>query len=341
MNRAWSGWRPALGGIGAACGIEVTEHLLRAVACDAAGRCIASTDVPVEAAGDRTWLEAFRLLRARAPGLPRRVVCSPPPGWADVLPLRLPAGGDLEALLVERARQHLSYPVEDAVLDYLDPEPRTDGTRRALLVAVPRARVMALMQDAAAAGFRIQALETAGAALQRAVDRCGRLDARRTLIVHLDAAHALFLVADARHLHVERVLPWGTRRLAALAAERLEMPETAAARLLYGAAAPPDGEPMLAEVRAALAEILAPVLRELALEVERVLGYCRAEFRDAGFERLLLSGGAGGSWCVRAAVQDIGAEVEDAFGGGRTQPPPGIEVAHGLALRAREAACGR
>ena len=317
-----------------ACGVQWAEDGLRAAACDASGALVAHARVDLSDPPQGAWAQAFRVLRGAAHGLGRDAVCCAPPGWIDALPLRLPGTGDLEELLLERAPQHLSYSLDDAVLDYLGPDARDDGSRRALLVALPRQRALELLAAAEGGGFRVAAIETAGVGLHRLLRRDRRLDARRALVVHLEREHCLFLVLDSESLHVERALGWGTSRLEAALAARLDVPRTSAAHLLRAA---PESA---GEAQAATREILSPALGELATEVERVLGYCRAEFR-AGVDRVLLSGAAGDVRSVREALQRLAPEAEDAFP--EPRGGPGVEadlaVAHGLALRFLESSC--
>ncbi|MFQ5601360.1 MAG: hypothetical protein ACE5G2_12515, partial [Candidatus Krumholzibacteriia bacterium] len=261
MLRAWSGLRAALGGRRPASGIEATAHALRAVWCDPGGRVMHSAEVAFAGDSDAAWLDAFRRLRKAAPGAGRRVVCCGPSSWVDALPLRVPATGELEDLLVERARQHLSYPVEEAVLDYVGPQSLTDGTRRALLVAVPRLQVCRLLGAAERSGLRVEVIETAGTALQRALVRLERLDERRTLLVHLDRRHGLFLVVDHEALYVERLLSWGADRFRDVVAAQLDVPAASAERLLRRHMQESAGVAAWEEVRAATDEIVSPVLR--------------------------------------------------------------------------------
>lgn len=331
--RAW----PFGGGDGGtSCGIQVTPARLRAVACDGAGRPVASGEVQLPDAD--SLAAAFAALRAAVPALGRRAVCCGPPGWTDAFPLRLPASGALEDLLVERARAHLSYALEEAVLDYLEPEPRADGSRRALLYALPRARVLELLGAARAGRFEIESIETAGTALHRLLRHRRALDARRSLVLDLDRDHALFLVADAEHLVLERSLAWGAGRLEQELATRLDMPAAAAGRLLCDPRTAGDAAG-LDPVRAAVREILGPALEELGNEVDRMLAYGRAEFRDAPPERVLLAGATSAAWplceALAARIGDVDSVPPEEIEGQR-----GFAVAWGLALGALEARCG-
>ena len=337
MRRVWAHRGPILLGQRPACGIQVAEHAVRAVGCDAAGAVATVAQVEIQEPSAEGYAQAFRALRLSAPGLAREAVCCGPPGWIEALPLRLPGAGDVEELLVEGARAHLSYALHDAVLDYLGPEPRDDGTRRALLVALPRERALLLLAAAAHGGFRVRALETAGVGLQRLLRHTARLDARRALVVHLEREHWIFLVLDAGSLHVERALAWGEARLESAVAEQLDLPPGAAARLVRagaGEAARTEEEGAVAE---AALEIVSPLLLELATEVERVLGYCRAEFRGAGVDRVLLSGAAGEVPCVRDALRRLAPETEEVLTRGARESEHA--VAHGLALRFLEETC--
>jgi hypothetical protein len=335
MRRVWAPHVTARRGPRPACGIQIAEHVMRAVGCDAGGAVATLAQVDLSTPTAEGYAQAFRALRLSAPGLAREAVCCGPPGWIDALPLRLPGTGDLEELLVEQARAHLSYALDDAVLDYLGPEPRDDGTRRALLVALPRKRAMEVLAAAAHGGFRVRALETPGVGLQRLLRHAARLDARRALVVHLEREHWIFLVLDAGSLHVERSLAWGEARLESAVAEQLDLPLGAAARLVRAADGSRDeaGSP----VAEAALEIVSPFLRELTTEVERVLGYCRAEFRGAGVDRVLLSGAVSEVPCVRDVLRRLAPEAEEALPRAARQSEHA--VAHGLALRFLEETC--
>lgn len=333
MSPAWQGL--ARGGLRASCGIEVTEHVLRAHVRAAAGRSAVDVEVGVPQHPEPDWRAAFRALRPLLPGRSRSAIASTPPSWTDALPLRLPAGGGLEPQLVERARQQLSYEVEEAVLDYDDVETRADGARRVLLFAVPRRRILELLEASESSGFRLEVLESAGTALHRFLNVRGGLDARRTLVVHFDRHHGLFRVLDRSHAYLERALGWGETRLEDAVASRLEVGVEAAGRMLRGGHA--AVEDSADEVRSALSEIVNPILRDLVVEVERVLGFCRAEFRDTGIERVLLSGAAAELDCVRTALVGVAPAVDAAIG----VTPHGAfsSIAVGLALGTEEVGC--
>jgi len=332
MGSAGGARWPSWGGPRPAWGVEVTDGCLRAATCDASGR--PGQVLVIERATDDAGESAFRTLRARSAG--RRWIASLPPAWIDALPIHLPPTGVLEDLLVERARAQLSFAVEDAVLDYLEPETRPDGSRRVLLYAVPRARVAALVAAAARAGCDLVTIESAGAALQRALSQRAVLDARRTLIVHLDEEHVLFLVANSERVVAERALGWGTTRIATAIATQLEIPVATAQQVLRGTPTLVEDDPEAAsEVARVVTEIAALHLAELGRETERMQAYCRGEFRDGGIERLLLSGFAAELGCVRAGLADVGpgAEILNPDVGGT------YAVAFGLALRRLERTC--
>ncbi len=323
---SWGGSRPAWG-------VEVTDGCLRAVTCDAGGHAEQVLVVERERATDDTE-SAFRTLRARGAG--RRWIASLPPGWIDALPIHLPPTGALEDLLVDRARAQLSFAVEDAVLDYLEPETRADGSRRVLLYAVPRARVAALVAAGARAGCEIVTIESAGAALQRTLAAQAILDTRRTLVVHLDEEHVLFLVAHAERVMAERALGWGILRIATAVATELGIPLTTARHVLRGTPTLAEDDPEAeGEVARVVTEIAATHLAELGRETERMQAYCRGEFRDGGIERLLVSGSAAVLGSLHSGLSDLGPGVEilsDQVAGSQA-------VALGLALRRLERTC--
>lgn len=324
---SWGGPRPAWG-------VELTEGRIRAAACDANAATRPVVVVERGTANGDDFEIAFRQLRARGAG--RRWIASLPPAWTDALPIHLPANGAVEELLVERARAQLSYAVETAVLDYFEPEIRPDGSRRVLLYAAPQERVTALIAAAARAGCELAELESAGAALQRAFTHHGVLDERRTLIVHLDDDHVLFVVANSTRVFVERSLGWGTTRIATAIATQLEISPATARRVLHGTPTLADDDPeAVGEVARGVSEIAAPHLADLGRETERMQAYCRSEFRDAGVERVLLSGRAAELANLRAGLIEVGSGAEmvsPAIGGVQA-------IAHGLGLRRMERTC--
>jgi Tfp pilus assembly PilM family ATPase len=321
---------PSWRGTGPAWGVEVTDTRLRAVSCDSSGKLgpmrVVERDRADSGAAD------FRRLRASGVGSPW--ILSLPPSWTIALPVHLPPAGAVEELLVERARAQLSFPVEEAVLDYLEPEARPDGSRRVLLYAVPSARATALVEQAAAAGGAVLAVESSGTGLQRALAQANLLDRRQTLVVHVDDEHVLFLIADHERIAAERALAWGMSRIAAAVASQLEVPPAGVPALLAPVEDPDDPEAG-GDVARAVGEIAAPHLAELEREAERMQAYCRSEFRDRGVERVLLTGLAAEVRCLRDGVNDWSMPVEV-----QTDVRAGSgAVSGGLALRRWEKAC--
>jgi len=311
-------------------GVEAGESWIRLAQCWVkGGRHGWQTAAFQISAPVRKGSRAAGRARLRAAGIRgTEAVCALNSPYVDVFPLTLeprPAEA-LEAQIVARAGEQLSYPPGEAVLDYaLLPQAalRPGGEGATVLVfAAPRRVVGALLESLESIGLSVGRLLTPACAL--APHFATEPGSRGLAVCTGDEATSVAVIQDHEVL-IERILPWGLGRLAELLSAELGLPAAQCRRLLTraqgqpGAAdsdepvqaqrhpASPDSEeggkeagtsaPGAARSLAtpepfdcAVEHILGPALQELAQEAAACLGYCDSFLQHIPAKSVILTG---------------------------------------------------
>ncbi|MBP6875860.1 MAG: hypothetical protein KBD56_07295 [Candidatus Eisenbacteria bacterium] len=301
-------------------GVEAGEKMLRLV--QAEGEAWRTIALPVSTSATPEGAAAERA-RLRAAGFGKGLgVCALSSPTLDVFPLAIEtrAGGSLETQIVARAREQLSYPIVDAVVDYaLLPEsarrPGGDGAS-VLVFAAPCQLVTGIIRRLEGLRVTVERVLTPACALAARMPATG---GRRMLAISSGDEATSIAVLQGRDVLLERILPWGFVRLTERLAEELgltaqqcrtlllqrgagfESPAQAAHDAMPAAVegAPPSA--MLATTRAkddpgsepvdrAVSEILGPLLHELTQEASGCLGYCDSFLHPVPAERAVVVG---------------------------------------------------
>jgi len=212
------------------------------------------------------------------------------------------------------ARKHLSFPVEEAVVDYLVTGEIHEGVAdrlEVLFVGVPREAVLRLVRLLEGARLRVKAVDTNPLALRNACFLNMPTEAdENTAIVDLGALRMEVAVFKGRHLKLSRTVEMGGEHLTRAIQEALHLgfQEAEALKRKLDVGPQASGGEMEA-ARAAVRE----VLDRMVLEVQRSLDFYKAQTREREIRRIVLTGGGALLKGIRQHM-DMGPRLSTAMG---------------------------
>jgi type IV pilus assembly protein PilM len=309
-------WRTQYSSIG----LDIGSHQVKMVQLKAAGQqwdlhhqataALVQDSEAGPAASDEQIVRCLRSMLASGSFLGRQVVSALPGPEVDIRSVLLPASGeaqDLRNAIQKEAAAYLSYNVEDAVIEYLLTGEEQSGDRpkrRALVVSTPRQHVdhhLALLQNA---GLYCVGLEVLPLALSRLLVQYQHVPTTSPLLmVDLGYRHSTACILWQQALMYNRTLSWGGALLTQAIMKELQLSADKAEQLKqqYGIDPQAASLPLVTQTSqrvnlqampGLLWELLRSQIETLAQELERILSYWGARFREALIDRLVLSGGS-------------------------------------------------
>jgi Tfp pilus assembly PilM family ATPase len=262
---------------------------------------------------------------ARAAGVPRgHVVCALSSPMVEIFPLDLPStdGDALDALVVENARKHLSYPIEQAVLDYSvmsDHVRRPGEDKTAVLVfSALREIVDRSLKGLEEIGLNATRIVTPACALAPRIVS-GAPESRNTIINTAEESTSVSVVQNGEVL-LERILSWGTESLSKRLQADLNLDEEKCWRLLNQeescpeSAGPPGGsqDETLNPYTGVFGDVMAPAFQELASAASSCIGYCNSVLRHEAISSILLLGSMASNRALRRFLeQELELTIRD------------------------------
>lgn len=235
----------------------------------------------------------------------RRVVSAMPCYQMDILPVKLSLAEDmsLEEAIIEKARQYLSYDLDNAVIDYIPVEigqSASEKSARVLLMAARREDVDEHLSILKGAGVKPIALDVSACALSRLIGFSSTEKGENELIINAGELHTTITVLCKEHILLDRNILWGREKIAEVLMNRLKLDRSKADDLLkrvglqfrHGEHSGPENERTshLNKVSETVYEIVAPQMEKLVKEVDRVLQYLSSEMRGAAIDVMYLMG---------------------------------------------------
>ncbi len=236
------------------------------------------------------------------PGKAFCALCSPA---IDVFPLNLKETDStpLDAAVVSGAKARLSYPIEQAVLDYMtlpDSACRANAGKSVLVFSVSRTHVESLLERLDRAGLIVDRIVTPAFAIAHQLAKGG--DETRRIVIAAGEDTTSISVIEHGHVLLERIIPWGVQRLAERVGSTLDLDTDHAHELVRGNSETQG--PRDERVEGALKEILMPAFQDLATETSSCLGYCTSFLKHRPIESVLLVGRLSGHADLRSFLQD-------------------------------------
>jgi type IV pilus assembly protein PilM len=254
----------------------------------------------------------------------RSVVSVMPEYQLDILPIKLTLSGDegLEEAILEEAKAHLSYDVENAVIDYIpvengESDPEKGKTARALLISARREDVDEHLSILKGANLKPIAMDISASALARVIGFSSTDKDKNALVINAGEQHTTFTLLWKDNILFNRNIPWGKDNMVESLMNRLKLDREKASGLLnrVGLLSRTGKEIGLknesinhtSKISEAVYEIVAPPLEKLSKELDKVLQYFYSEMRGAAVDVLYLMGAV-------SAVKDLDTYLENRTG---------------------------
>lgn len=239
----------------------------------------------------------------------RSVVAVMPGYQLDIFPVKVSLSGKetLEEAIIKEASAHLSYKVENAVIDYIPFENDEAGaddsrTTRSLLTAARREDVDAHLSILKEAKLKPVALDISACALARVIGLSRTDKDKNALIINAGDLHTTLTVLWKDNIILDRNILWGRENMTESLMNRLKLDRQKASGLLCRAGLHPrqfeepghenERNDYTNKISETVYEIIATQLEKLAKEIDKVLQYFSSEMRGAKIDVLYLMGAA-------------------------------------------------
>jgi len=237
-----------------------------------------------------------------------KAVASVMPGdQLDILPVKFSLSGDesMEDAILEKARAHLSYDVENAVIDYIPVEDGKTGPEKGrpalyLLISARREDVDNHLSILKRAKLKPVALDISACALARVIRFSGTGNDKNLLVINGGELNTSLTLVWKNNILLDRTIPWGRENLIESLMNRLKLDRQKADGLLStnglypGQSEDSEQENELHTHRRKTSEvvyeIVATQLEKLSTEIDKVLQYFSSEMRGAVIDVLYLMG---------------------------------------------------
>jgi type IV pilus assembly protein PilM len=236
----------------------------------------------------------------------KSVVSVMPGSQLDILPVKFSLAQDesVEEAILEKARAHLSYDVENAVIDYIpfdDREhgPDTDHPLRSLMISARREDVDNQLSILKRARLKPAALEISACALARLI-RLSETDRNRNvLVINSNNRHTTLTLIWKNNILLDRTIVWGRENVVESLMNRLKLDRQNADGLLIRKGLDPEhsDEPehenksyIQGKATDVVYQIIANQIGELTGEIDKMLQYFSSEMRGAVVDHVYLMG---------------------------------------------------
>ncbi len=252
----------------------------------------------------------------------RSIALLPPLETVLSYPLRVEVGRQesLEEAIVREAGAVLSFPLEEAMLDYASVQPDPAGKRNVshvLVVATPRANVEQHAAWVHEAGGVLEVVESAATALVRAHGAVAPLGPEPVLLCHVGRERSMIVVVSREGIVAHRNAHWGTNDLRLKLTENLELGNQqrdadfllrhdGLSRMLSGRndhAGPTAG----GQTSVVVSQLLAPLADTFVHELHNTTGYVRSQMAEVTFGGIFLYGDG-------ALVRGLGSYLAEGVG---------------------------
>ena len=237
-----------------------------------------------------------------------------PPQHVFSFPAAFEIGVDetAEEAIVRESRKHLSFPLEEAVIDYQFIHDVSSGPGKkfkANIIAVRREQVEGYADLLKRAGLSLEAIDFSLSSLLRLHNYLYSTKDDPVILCNIGHRQSLLSIVTKNSILAKRDVPWGIAPLLKSLETNLELPPNSqqAAGVLkkYGlfyedhtgssaaASAEGDGDEQDAmEIYRTVFQILTPHIDELIHELHQIMAYVRSETQKAKFEEIFMYGQA-------------------------------------------------
>jgi type IV pilus assembly protein PilM len=240
----------------------------------------------------------------------RRVVVNFPTQYLLSFPLNFQVGKEetVETAILRHSRQYITFPLEEAIIDYPSLAPADDDNKfRASIIAVRREQMQDYLSMLKRAGLTVEVVDFAISTLVRLHSYAHTTIQNPVILCNIGDTQSQLSIVTEDSILVQRQIPWGVHMLRKNLRANLELSgERDKAKVLlkeYGLFYEdcldcsidenPEPKADTDEARTmyrAIYQIINPQIEELVHELHKVIGYGRSEQQDAIFEGIYIYG---------------------------------------------------
>ncbi len=226
-----------------------------------------------------------------------------------------------EGILRESA-EHLTFPIEDAILDYPSLTPEEDGkSYRATIVAVSRQDINRYVQIMKKAGLLVEAVDFGVSSLIRLHKHLFETIKNIAILCNVGHTQTLLTMVTEESILGQRSVAWGVRDLTDKILSNIELQndrnKARALIKMHGlvhedrTGVKGEGEEAADHdtigMRRVIYQILTPLIDEFVFEFHRMVSYARSEEENPFFESIYMYGQA-------ALIKHLDAYIESRVG---------------------------
>lgn len=238
----------------------------------------------------------------------KRVVVHFPPENIISFPIYFQVGKaeTLEEAILRESEQHLSFPIEEAIIDYpsIISLPSGEANKyKASVIAAHKDQMKKYLLMLNEAGLTVEAVDGGISSLIHLHRYLYELNSNPIVLCNIGYTGSILSVVTRDRILVQRSLPWGIQILLRKVQENLELSKFKSKTLLkqYGVlykddTSLDDGEDLSDRdttgdsMSRAIYQMVTPYLAELIYEFHNIIGYVISEEQDAVLERIYIYG---------------------------------------------------
>lgn len=229
----------------------------------------------------------------------------------------------LEDAIARECRRALSFPLEEAVVDYASLMESNQKKRqyKVTIVATHRKTIDDYLDMARRAGLSVGVIDLHLSSLLRLHSYLFALEDAPVILCNVDDTTTLLSVVTKQRILAQRQIPWGIKPILKHLVSNLELNDEdgqaaemlARYGLMHDKLSGPAGEPPAAmskdpesdlAISRTLFRLLTPHMEALVHELYQITGYVRSEMESARFQEIVLYGWA-------SAINDLDQYVEN------------------------------
>lgn len=239
----------------------------------------------------------------------KRVVVNFPNEYILSFPIRFQLGKDeaVETAILRHSKQYLTFPVEEAIIDYpsLTPVSDDEGSKyRASVIAARKDQMINYLSMLQQAGLTVEVVDFGVSSLLRLHNYPQQSIQNSIILCNIGYSQSLLSVVTKDSILVQRSIARGIQTVLTNLQANLELsPDSDKAKVLlkkYGlfyedcldCLAPEDKIPPedMRDMYRAIYQIINPLIEELVHEFHKIIGYARSEQQDAVLEGIYIYG---------------------------------------------------
>ena len=239
----------------------------------------------------------------------------------DIIPVKVaPSEGESEEeSIIKEAKAHLSYGIDEAVIDYVpigQNGQRRNGKQKSLLISSKREDVYSHISIIKGAGLRLKAIDISACAVVRAMrylhtasmppksrpdKENDKEKEKRIMVINMKDLDTSITILCGNDILLERNIQWGIENMIGLLINNLSLERSRAKELLYKVGLNPtvfekaqekgdERMERMNRIANTVYEIVSPQLEELDQEIKKVMIYFSSEMQGITIDTTYLIG---------------------------------------------------